>query len=132
MGMISGSRGRENFPRRPPSPLPLPRVKHQASSRRRFRQEIYYADGGRSTRYLASDDDDAEIQGVNDSPGTRRYTFEENDQLEAESSNHSLKHSHSSPGLPTSSSQDDPVVEIVPPPSVAMIGSPHRYPSLEV
>ena len=130
MGIISGSQGREIFPRRPPSPVP--RVK-RASSRRRFHQEIYYADGGRSTRILASDDDDAEIQGFNDSPGTRRYTFEENDQ--AESSNHS-KHSCSSPspGLPTSSSQDNLIMEIVPPQSVATIGSPHpsRYPSLEV
>ena len=64
--MITGSQKHENFPRRPPSPTPLPR---QPSSYRHFRQEIYYVDGGRSTRYLASDDDDAEVQGINDSPG---------------------------------------------------------------
>ena len=130
MGMITGSQKCENFPHRPPSSTPLPR---QPSSRCRFCQEIYYADGSHSTRYLASDDDDAEVQGINDSPGTRCFTFEENDL--AESSDHSSKHSRSS--LPTSSSQDDlttGIMEIVPPTGIAIAttGSPHRYPSLEV
>lgn len=133
MGMISGSRSRQNFPRRPPSPVPLPRVGRQPSSRsssRRLRQEIYYADGGRSTRILASDDDDAEVQGFNDSPGTRRYTYEEKDQ------NESSDHSSTSP-KPSSSSlpaPSSPIMMIVPPPTVTTIGSksPFRYPSLEV
>jgi hypothetical protein len=134
MGMISGSRGPQNFTRRPPSPGP-PRVGRQPgrrSSHRRFRQEIYYGDGGRSTRYLASDDDDAEIQGDNDSPGTRRYTFEE-------SSDHSPTSSKPSGSfLPTPSSQDsdDPPMMIVPPTGTSLfkpeIDSPLRYPSLEV
>ena len=136
MEMISGSRGRQNFPRCPPSPGPLPRDGHQPrrrSSRRRFRQEIYYADGGRSTRFLGSDDDDAEVQGNNDSPGTRRYTFEEKD--EPKSSDHSPTLASSKPScsfLPTpraSSQDDDSDMMIVPPTSM---GSPLRYPSLEV
>lgn len=124
MGMISGSQGRKLFPRRPPSP---PHVRQPHGARHHFRQEILYADGGRATRYLASDDDDAEVQGHNDSPGTRRYTFEDNDQ--PETSNHSSKPSCSS--LP-SASQDDPIMTIVPPISIATTGSPLRYPSLEV
>lgn len=123
MEMISGSQGHTLFPRRPPSP---PRVRQPHGSRHRFRQEIFYADGGRSTRYLASDDDDAEVQGDNDSPGTRRYTYNID---QPESSNYSLKPSCSSP---PSTSQDDPIMTIVPPTSVVAIGSPLRYPSLEV
>jgi len=46
---------------------------------RHLRQEIHYADGGRVTRWLGSNDDEDEIQGNNDSPGTRRYTYEEYD-----------------------------------------------------
>ncbi|KAF9043916.1 hypothetical protein BJ165DRAFT_1528500 [Panaeolus papilionaceus] len=42
--------------------------------RRRFRQEIYFAGGGQSTRWVGGSDDDDDL-GVNDSPGTRRYTF---------------------------------------------------------
>lgn len=80
MEMISGSRGRQVVSRRPISPGFPPRYKglphYGQRSRRRLRQEVYYADGGRSTRYLGTDDDEAEIQGDNDSPGTRRYTVE--------------------------------------------------------
>ena len=123
MGMILGSQGRKLYPCHLPSP---PRV-HPHGSRCRFRQEIHYADGGRSTRYLASDDDDAEVQGSNDSPGTRRYTFEENDQ--PKTSDHSSKPSCSSL---LSTSQDDPIMVIVPPTSIATTGTPLRYPSLEV
>ena len=138
MGMISGSRGHQVVAHHPPSPDP-PYVERHL--RRRFRQEIYYGDGGRSTRFLGSDDDDAEIEGRNDSPGTRRYTFEDNDQpssssLPASSSN-SLPKPSSESSLPTSSPQDD--LHIVPPKIgcktttlTSTIGSPLRYPSLEV
>jgi hypothetical protein len=134
MEMISGSRDRQNFPRRPLSPVP-PRVgrqPHRGSSRRRFRQEIYYGDGGRSTRYLGSDDDDdAEIEGHNDSPGTRRYTFEEKDQ--PDSSDRSTNPSGSFLPTPRPSSRDiSPIMTIIPPTSISKIGSPVRYPSLEV
>jgi hypothetical protein len=134
LGMISGSRSRQNFPRRPPSPVPHPRIGHQPSgmsSRRHFCQEIYFGDGGRSTRFLASDDDDADVQGFNDSPRTRRYTFEEKDQLEfSDHSRASTSPKPSSSSLPTSSS---PIMMIVPPPTVSTESeSPLRYPSLEV
>ena len=140
MEMISGSRGRQVVDRRPLSPGFPPRVGRQPhggwSSRHRLHQEVYYADGGCSTRYLGSDDDEAEIQGNNDSPGTRRYTFEDDDQPESsDRSSMSLKPSCSS--LPTSTSQDDPPV--MPPKMgrkattpVSTISSPIRYPSLEV
>lgn len=127
MGMLSGSRGRKpTYHPRSPS---LPHQHHHGTSRRRFRQEIYYADGGRSTRYLGSDDDDVEIEGHNDSPGTRRYTFEEKDQAESSvRSLTSLKPS-SSPSTPSS-----PIMMIVPPTTISTIGSksPLRSPSLEV
>jgi hypothetical protein len=47
----------------------------QKSSRRRRplrRQEIKYADGGEATMWVGSDESDH----LNDSPGTRRFTFE--------------------------------------------------------
>lgn len=107
-----------------------------------FHQEIYYAGGGCSTQFLGSDDDDVEIQGRNDSPGTRCYTFEDNDQPSSSSSSLPTP----SFSLPTSSSslltselslQDGPHVvlpkmgrKITTP--VSAIGSPIRYPSLEV
>ena len=84
MEMITESRGQRVVARHPLSPGPPPRVGRRPRggwrSRNRFRQEIYYADGGRSTRYLGSDDNDDEVQGNKDSPGTRRYTFEEADE----------------------------------------------------
>lgn len=131
MEMISESKGHKLYPRRPLSPPP--HARQPPGSRRRFRQEIYYADGGRSTRYLASDDDDAEVQGVNDSPGTRRYTFEEKDSDQLKSSDHSESSGPqaSSLSLP-SSSQDDPIMEIVPPAFISATGSQRRSPSLEV
>jgi hypothetical protein len=45
--------------------------------RRSRRVELYYADGGRSTQYVRSSDDEALVRGDNDSPGTRRYMFDE-------------------------------------------------------
>lgn len=73
MGMITESRG-PSYGQRPCGP---PQSRGSWRTHRHFRQEIYYADGGRATRYLGSDDDDAEVQGFNDSPGTRRYTFDD-------------------------------------------------------
>ena len=52
--MISGSQGHKA------THHPPPRIGHQhrcGSSHRRFRQEVYYTDGGHSTHYLGSDDD---------------------------------------------------------------------------
>jgi hypothetical protein len=100
-----------------------------------LRQEVYYVDGGCLTWYLGSDDDnEAEIQGNNDSPRTHCYTFEDDDQPESPA--HFLTFSKPpSSSLPTSSSQ----ALAVPPKmgckattSVSIIGSPLRYPSLEV
>ena len=126
MGMISGSRTPQNYPRRPPSPgRRVGHQPHRRSSRRHFRHEIYYADGGRSTQFFGSDDDDAQIQGNNDSPGTRRYIFEDNDEP-------------SEPPLPTpgpSSRDGSPIMLIVPPSGTVTSvsgGTPLRYPSLEV
>lgn len=126
MGMLSDSRGRKStYHLCSPS---LPHQHNHGSSHCRFCQEIFYADGGRSTHYLASDDDDAEIEGHNDSSGTRYYTFEEKDQ--AESSVHSLTSLKpcSSPSTPS------PTTMIVPPTTVSKIGSksPLHSPSLEV
>jgi hypothetical protein len=140
MEMISGSRGHQVVTHRPVSPGLRPHVGHRPCGgwgpRRRLRQEVYYADGGRSTQYLGSDYDEADIQGNNDSPGTRRYTFEDDDQPESpDRSLISSKPSCTSP--PTFSSQDD--LPIVPPKMerkattpVSMIGSPLRYPSQEI
>lgn len=75
MEMITESRGRQPGPHCPPRGGF--RIRGSLRTRRHFRQEIYYADGGRATRYLGSDDDDAEVQGDKDSPGTRRYTFDD-------------------------------------------------------
>jgi hypothetical protein len=41
---------------------------------RRQRQEVYYADGGRATRWVGGLDDD-DLHLMSDSPGTRRYTY---------------------------------------------------------
>jgi hypothetical protein len=140
MEMILGSQGRQVVDCHLLSPGFPPRVGHQPcggwSSCHHLHQEVYYADGGRSTRYLGSDDDEAETQGNNDSPGTRRYTFEDDDQPESsDCSSMSSKPSCSS--LPTSTSQDDPPV--MPPKMgckattpISTIGSPIRYPSLKV
>ena len=81
MEMITKSRGRSVTARHPLSPGCPPRVGRPPRggwrTRRHFRQEIHYADGGCATRYLGSDDDDAVVQGEKDSPGTRRYTFDD-------------------------------------------------------
>ena len=130
--MILGSQGHQKISHHPPSPVPLPCIRHQpsgTSSHHCFHQEIYFADGGHSTQFLGSDDDDADVQGFNDSPGTCCYTFEEKDQLE--SSDHSQASTSpkpSSSSLPTSSS---PIMMIVPLPTVST-ESPLCYPSLEV
>lgn len=130
--MILGSRGCQAVTHHPDSPSPLPRIGRQTrrgSSRRHFRQKINYADGGRSTCYLGSDDDDVEIQGNNDSPGTprtHRYTFEEK---HSDRSSPSSKPSSSSLLTPSS-----PIMMIVPPTTAFIIDSksPLRYPSLEI
>jgi hypothetical protein len=46
------------------------------SSRPSYRQDIFYSDGGRATRWYGGDlsDDGDDIYGFNDSPGTRRIT----------------------------------------------------------
>ena len=128
MGIITGSQGNKLYPRCPPSPNHLNSIRqpHHQSSRCHFHQEIYYGDGGCSTRYLDSDDDDPEVQGHNDSPGTRRYTYEEKDQRDpSDLSSSSPKPSGSS--LPTPSS---PIMMTVPP--LTSSESQVRYPSLEV
>jgi hypothetical protein len=79
--MITESHGREAISWHPTSPICGPRFSARGRgsqrSHRRLRQEIYYAGGGRATQFIDSDDDQAEMQGDKDSPGTRRYTFEE-------------------------------------------------------
>jgi hypothetical protein len=45
-----------------------------------YRQEISYADGGKSIRWVGgSDDDRDEVEGFKDSPGTRRITYYDDD-----------------------------------------------------
>jgi hypothetical protein len=53
---------------------------HSQPRKRLYRQEITYADGGKSTRWIGgSDDDQDEVQGFKDSPGTRRITYHDDD-----------------------------------------------------
>ncbi|KAF8219844.1 hypothetical protein L208DRAFT_1337383, partial [Tricholoma matsutake] len=81
MEMITESHGRQVVARHPLSPHRAPRVGRpphgSQHTHHHFWQEIHYADGGHATRYLGSDDDDAEVQGEKDSPGTQRYTFDD-------------------------------------------------------
>lgn len=80
--MMTGRHGAQVVSRKEISPGVAPRTgqmtRHaQANSRKpRRRQEITYADGGKSIRWIGgSDDDPDEVQGFNDSPGTRRITI---------------------------------------------------------
>lgn len=59
-----------------PPPYNFPNTP-QRSTRGRYRQEIYYRDGGRATHWYPTEDGDGYegMDGLNDSPGTRRYTF---------------------------------------------------------
>lgn len=57
-----------------PTPRRPPPSHHK--SRPHYRQDIFYSDGGRATRWYGGDlsDDGDDIHGFNDSPGTRRVT----------------------------------------------------------
>jgi hypothetical protein len=46
---------------------------------RRYRQEVVYADGGRATQWIGSEDEDRPGLPREDSPGTRRYGWYDND-----------------------------------------------------
>lgn len=59
---------------------PIGRTPLQRSSRPHYRQDIYYSDGGRATRWYGGDlsDDGDDIHGLNDSPRTRHVTVLDN------------------------------------------------------
>jgi len=62
------------------SPILQPRELHDEHPRPRFRQEIRYRDGGSSTRWVGGSDDEGNGDDLTqDSPGTCRYTFYNDD-----------------------------------------------------
>jgi len=77
MGMLSGSRGHRDHGHRDHSRRDRSHRDRSHRDRsphrhnRTQRQDVYYADGGRATRWVGSGDSDAFP--TNDSPGTRRY-----------------------------------------------------------
>lgn len=85
--MMTERRGAQVVSRKNLSPRFPPRVGprrrspvHSQPRKRRYRQEITYADGGKSIRWMGgSSDDQDEVQGFKDSPGTRRITYYDND-----------------------------------------------------
>ena len=123
--MISGSQGHKA------THHPPPRIGHQhrcGSSCRRFCQEVYYTDGGHSTRYFGSDDDVQRYKATMILLG-RHYTFEEKDQPESSVHSSTSQKPCSSPSTPSS-----PIIMIVPLATISTTGSksPLHYPSLEV
>lgn len=81
--MMTERRGAQVVSRKDLSPRFAPRVGprrqspvHSRPRKRLYRQEITYAEGGKSVRWVGgSDDDQDEVQGFKDSPGTRRITY---------------------------------------------------------
>lgn len=56
------------------SPYNRPHTPRHSSSGR-YRQKIHYSDGGRATRWYPDEDGYSDMAGLNDSPGTRRFTY---------------------------------------------------------
>lgn len=85
--MMTDRRGTRVVSRKDLSPGLPPRVGprrhsqvHSRPRKRLYRQEITYAGGGKSIRWVGgSDDDQDEVQGFRDSPGTRRITYYDSD-----------------------------------------------------
>lgn len=63
------------------SPILQHRELRDEHLRPRFRQEIRYRDGGSSTRWVGGSDDEGGDDLIQDSPGTHRHTFYDNDNL---------------------------------------------------
>ncbi|EDQ99283.1 uncharacterized protein LACBIDRAFT_316771 [Laccaria bicolor S238N-H82] len=85
--MMTERRGAQVVSRKDLSPGFAPRVGsrrhskvHSQPRKCLYRQEITYAGGGKSVRWIGgSDDNQDEVQGFKDSPGTRRITYYDDD-----------------------------------------------------
>lgn len=120
MKIITETRGHQNS--LSPGRSPRRRDSDSRNSRRRNRRsrrvELYYADGGRSTQYVRSSDDEAQLLGDKDSPGTRRYVFDADEAT--------------SPTSQPSSSMQASSSHQVPPHDTAPVSPPHRSHSYSV